>query len=127
VKLPSPKKRRIRKPALGDLSVNAPRLRAPRCRKAVAARSPSKKVVPAPPALMTDRLNGSSFLKLAPTLNPLSTGGFGNAFKPTPEEEAEFKLTLGNMKTKSPFSIFQDCAPAESPGLSYFSCFTYNY
>jgi hypothetical protein len=126
MKIPSPKKRKIRKPAMGDLSVNAPRLRAPRRRKGAAA-SPSKKLVAAPPALMTDRLNASSFLKPAPTFNPLSTGSFGNAFKPTAEEEAEFKLTLGNMKMKSPFSIFQDCVPEESPSSFYYSCFVYNY
>jgi hypothetical protein len=98
-----------------DLSVNAPRLRAPRRPKATSMPSPSKKLLATSVALSQDHLHTGNFLKPGPTLNPLSSG-FGNAFKPTPEEEAEFKLTIGNMKTKSPFSIFQDCIPEESPG-----------
>jgi hypothetical protein len=110
-----------------DVSINAPRLRAPRRAKAAATGSPSKKASAIPAVSMHDRVNPSAFLKPAPTLNPLSTVGFGDAFKPTPEEDAEFRLTIGNMKTKSPFSIFQDGAPEESPGSYYNQYFLYHY
>ena len=108
-KIPTPKKRKIRKTTgtLFNVSANAPRMRAPRGKKATAGRSPQKRQKPsmlAPPPV---------FFKPAPTLNPL-TVGFGRRFVPTAEEDEEFRLTVEDIGKKKGFSVFQD-APEVSP------------
>ncbi|KAH8770320.1 hypothetical protein BGZ57DRAFT_985798 [Hyaloscypha finlandica] len=104
--IPSPKKRRAtRKTAatLSNVSVNAPRLRAPRGKKTAAVQSSQKQQLHsmlAPPPV---------FFKPAPTPNPLAAG-FGRRFVPTAEEDEEFRLTVEDMGKKRGFSIFQDAA-----------------
>lgn len=116
----SPKKRRASRKAAGsalnDLSVNAPRLRAPRRRKATAEQSPRK---PGPSSTQT---RPSVFLQPAPTLNPLA---FENRrFHPSADEDEEFRMTIGDLGLqqddgkKRAFTIFQD-APQVSPGMWY--------
>ncbi|KUJ22658.1 uncharacterized protein LY89DRAFT_693957 [Mollisia scopiformis] len=114
----SPKKRRAARkvaPALNDLSVNAPRLRASRGRKAAAGESPQKSgassLAQGPPV----------FLQPAPALNPLAMGLNNRRFHPSTEEEEEFRLTVGGLglqqdeRKKRTFTIFQE-APQISPG-----------
>ncbi|KAH6671364.1 hypothetical protein B0J14DRAFT_618649 [Halenospora varia] len=112
---PSPKKRRTRKPTFSDVSVNAPRLRASRTRKTAPAKSPEKRhgssmqehefLTPGK-LLLTSRPQ--------PILNPL--GAFGQHYAPIPEQDEEFRMTIGgDMKQKRTFGVFQD-GPAISPG-----------
>ncbi|TVY17172.1 hypothetical protein LARI1_G004571 [Lachnellula arida] len=111
VKDPTPKRqRRTRKPTFSDVSINAPRLRASRPKKA-AGKSPQKQY-----ARMNDNVPVVGlFHKPVPNLNPLAPGpAFGQNFAPTTEEEEEFKMTVGDMKTKPTIGVFQD-APGESP------------
>ncbi|KAE9381201.1 hypothetical protein N431DRAFT_322674 [Stipitochalara longipes BDJ] len=102
-------KRKTRKTAtaLSNVSINAPRQRASRSKKATATRSPQKqqtRSMLAPPPI---------FFQPAPALNPLAAG-FGRRFVPTTEEDEEFRLTIEDMGKKRGFNIFQD-APAISP------------
>ncbi|TVY27396.1 hypothetical protein LHYA1_G004193 [Lachnellula hyalina] len=108
---PTPKRqRRTRKPTLKEVSINAPRLRASRSKKA-AGKSPQKQY-----ALMNDNVPAVGlFRKPVPNLNPLAPGpAFGQNFAPTTEEEEEFKMTIGGLKKKPTMGVFQD-APGESP------------
>ena len=108
---PTPKRqRRTRKPTFSEVSVNAPRVRASRSKKA-AGKSPQKQYT-----FMQDNVPAVGlFRKPVPTLNPLAPGpGFGQNFAPTTEEDEEFKMTVDGMKKKRTFGVFQD-APGESP------------
>ncbi|TVY81809.1 hypothetical protein LSUE1_G002990 [Lachnellula suecica] len=114
VKEPSPKKpRRSRKPTFSDLSVNAPvpRSRASRGRRSAKGKSPEKRQPP-----MHDSAPAAGLLlRPAPILNPLAPApSFGQAFAPTLEEDDEFKMTVGEVKKKRNFGVFQD-GPGESP------------
>jgi hypothetical protein len=109
---PTPKKRKTRKTAaLSNISVNAPRLRAPRLRKNAVAETPLKRSSAnianlGPPAQPFSK--GS-------TPNPLALANFGHRYVPTLEEDEEFRMTVGDMTKKRALSIFQD-APEVSPG-----------
>ncbi|CZR51048.1 uncharacterized protein PAC_00923 [Phialocephala subalpina] len=113
----SPKKRRTSRKAAGsalnDLSVNAPRLRAPRRRKAAAGQSPRKS------GLSSTQAGPPIFLQPTPTLNPLALEN--RRFHPSAEEDEEFRMTVGGLglqqddRKKRAFTIFQD-APQVSPG-----------
>jgi hypothetical protein len=111
IEAPTPKKqRKFRKAtALSDISVNAPRLRAPRPKKASIAETPLKR----PSASMQNRGPPGRPLMHGPILNPLAN--FGQRFVPSTEEDEEFRMTVGDMAKKRPFSIFQE-APEISPG-----------
>ncbi|TGO49779.1 hypothetical protein BCON_0200g00080 [Botryotinia convoluta] len=105
---PTPKKRRTRKAALADVSVNIPRLRAGRPPRN-SARSPEKRQVSA----RTRQPAGQLALQSTPTLNPLA---FGARFTPSNEEDEEFRMTMEEMGAKKrSFNVFQD-APEISPG-----------
>ncbi|TVY42570.1 hypothetical protein LSUB1_G001221 [Lachnellula subtilissima] len=111
---PTPKRqRRTRKPTFSEVTINAPRLRASRSKKA-AGKSPQKQY-----ALMNDNVPAVRlFRKPVPNLNPLAPGpAFGQNFAPTTEEEEEFKMTIGGLKKKPTMGVFQD-APGESPSES---------
>jgi hypothetical protein len=88
---------------LFNISVNAPRQRAPRGKKA-AVQSPRKQHHPmlAPPPV---------FFQPAPSLNQLNAS-FGRRFVPTTEEDEEFRLTVEDMGKKRNFSVFQDATQA---------------
>ncbi|CCU74884.1 hypothetical protein BGHDH14_bgh05163, partial [Blumeria hordei DH14] len=108
VKNPTPKKRKpVRKAsALGDLSTNAPRLRATRAKKCHKQPTSPKKHC------------GLATVQFPQSLNPLTTGLSCNRnLQPTTEEDEEFRLTLSEAMNgkKRVFSIFQD-TPANSPG-----------
>ncbi|KAK6587415.1 hypothetical protein PZA11_000705 [Diplocarpon coronariae] len=107
--IPSARKRRPRKPTFADVSVNAPRIRAPRGKKLTAAnRSPQKRSVPP----MVSRPN--VYLHPAPALNPLA---FERRYIPSAEEDEEFRLTVGEFGNKKRgFNVFQDGLPEISPG-----------
>ncbi|KAH7417419.1 hypothetical protein BKA64DRAFT_300248 [Cadophora sp. MPI-SDFR-AT-0126] len=108
--IPSPKKRKPRQPtkALSNVSTNAPRMRAPRAKKNVAATlDPQKRQV----ASMSSHPM-VSFLP-GPLLNPLAHAE--RRYVPTAEENEEFRLTVGDMTKKRGFTIFQDI-PEVSPG-----------
>ncbi|KAH6709119.1 hypothetical protein BKA61DRAFT_556473 [Leptodontidium sp. MPI-SDFR-AT-0119] len=108
--IPSPKKKKPRQAtkALSSLSTNAPRMRATRSKKAVAAAvSPQKRQInsmQAPP---------NYYAGNAPVLNPLAA--FDRRYIPSAEEDEEFRLTVGDMTKKRGFAIFQDI-PEVSPG-----------
>ncbi|KAF7896629.1 uncharacterized protein EAF01_009032 [Botrytis porri] len=105
---PTPNKRRTRKAALADVSVNVPRLRAGRPPRN-SARSPEKRQV----STRKRQPAGQLALQSTPTLNPLA---FGARFTPTNEEDEEFRLAMEEMGAKKrTFSVFQD-APEISPG-----------
>lgn len=114
----SPKKRRTSRKAAGfalnDLSVNAPRLRAPRRRKAAGEQSPQKS------GPSSNQTRPSVYLQPAPTLNPLALEN--RLFHPSAEEDEEFRMTVGGLgfqqddRKKRAFTIFQD-APQVSPGM----------
>ncbi|TVY48759.1 hypothetical protein LOCC1_G001652 [Lachnellula occidentalis] len=113
VRDPTPKRqRRTRKPTFSEVSINAPRLRGSRSKRA-AGKSPQKQKQY---ALMNDLVPAVGlFRKPVPNLNPLAPGpAFGQNFVPTTEEEEEFKMTVGDMKKKPTIGVFQD-APGESP------------
>jgi hypothetical protein len=107
---PTPKKRKSRKTAaLLDVSVNAPRIRAPRPRKNTASQTPLK----CPSAALGNHgLPAHSFIQ-GSIPNPLAN--FGERYAPTSEEDVEFRMTIGGMTKKRAFGIFQD-APEVSPG-----------
>ncbi|QSZ29962.1 hypothetical protein DSL72_004480 [Monilinia vaccinii-corymbosi] len=106
---PTPKKRRTRKVALTDVSVNVPRLRASRPQRN-SARSPEKRHVS---ARIQHQPAGQLALHPPPALNPLA---FGARFTPTTEEDEEFRITMEEMGAKKrAFNVFQD-APEVSPG-----------
>ncbi|APA09036.1 hypothetical protein SS1G_02908 [Sclerotinia sclerotiorum 1980 UF-70] len=101
-------KRRTRKAALTDVSVNVPRLRAGRPPRD-SVRSPEKRQIPA----RMRQPAGQLALQPTPTLNPLA---FGARFTPSNEEDEEFRMTMEEMGAKKrSFSVFQD-APEISPG-----------
>ncbi|KAJ5032357.1 uncharacterized protein L3040_008962 [Drepanopeziza brunnea f. sp. 'multigermtubi'] len=114
---PSPRKRKTRKVAntLSDMSVNAPRIRAPRAAKN-ANRSPQKRPMP------TTQSRPNVFLQPAPVLNPLAYDRRymprGEPFAPTLDEEEEFRSTVAelNGSKKRGFNIFNDGFPEISPG-----------
>ncbi|PBP25812.1 type-2 protein geranylgeranyltransferase subunit beta [Diplocarpon rosae] len=107
--IPSAKKRKPRKPTFADVSVNAPRMRAPRGKRPTAAnRSPQKRSMPS----MATRPN--VYLHPAPVLNPLA---FERRYVPSAEEDEEFRLTVGEFGNKKRgFNVFQDGLPEISPG-----------
>ncbi|PQE12631.1 Terpenoid cyclases prenyltransferase alpha-alpha toroid protein [Rutstroemia sp. NJR-2017a BBW] len=108
VRDPTPKRRKPRKAALANLSVNVPRLRASRSQRNNHMASPEKRQRPAKHREPTGQLS----LHPPPTLNPLA---FGSRFTPSNEDE-EFRLTVGDMgRKKRSFGIFHD-APEISPG-----------
>ena len=114
VEAPTPKKRKTRKSALGDVSVNAPRFKAPRSKKVAVTGSPRKR------QSSSGRQNRGLTRVLynpkpMPTLNPLAA--FGRKYAALTDEEEEFRMTLEDMNRKRTFSIFKD-APEESPGIS---------
>lgn len=122
----SPRRRRAprRAAALNDLSVNAPRLRAPRGRRCAPDRDPQK----LGPRSSTNA--GHMFLQQAPTLNPLATGLSNHRFQPTADEDEEFRLTVGNFthqgeRKKRAFTVFQE-APQISPGRCEEEVYEYN-
>jgi len=105
----TPKKRKPRKATLGDVSVNVPRIRAPRAKKGFSAASPQKR----PSAPLQNRGQANGLYDPPPILNPLAA--FGRRFAPSTDEEEEFRMTVADMGKKRHFSIFQD-APEISPG-----------
>lgn len=115
----SPKRRRATRraaPALNDLNVNAPRLRAPRGRKGADGQDPKKSGPP------SSTHTGHLFFQPAPALNPLAAGLNNRRFQPSAEEDEEFRLTVGDFaqqdeRKKRAFTIFQE-APQISPGMS---------
>ena len=118
---PTPKKRKPRKTAaLSDISVNAPRIRAPRTRKNTVAQSPLKRISA---AMQHRRPPAHSFIK-APIPNPLPD--FGQRYVPNSEEDEEFRMTVGDMTKKRSFGIFQD-APEVSPGRTESTLEDYRY
>lgn len=116
--LSPPKRRRpARKaaPALNDLSINAPRLRAPRGRKGAPMRDPQKSA-----AASSSTNPGHMFLPPAPSLNPLAAGFNTRRYQPTADEDEEFRLTVGDFvqqeeRKKRAFTVFQE-GPQISPG-----------
>jgi hypothetical protein len=112
----SPKRRRAPRraaPALNDLSVNAPRLRAPPGRKGADQREPQKS------GPFSSAYAGYPYLQPAPALNPLAADLTNRRFQPSTEEDEEFRLTVGNFiqqeeRKKRAFTIFQE-APQISP------------
>ncbi|KAL2072676.1 hypothetical protein VTL71DRAFT_12019 [Oculimacula yallundae] len=110
--IPSQKKKKPRQAAkaLSNLSTNGPR-RAPRGKKAIpsitAPASPEKR------QMRSMQATTSHYIGNAPVLNPLAN--FDRRYTPTPEEDEEFQLTVGNMTKKRGFTIFQDI-PEVSPG-----------
>ncbi|KAL3417928.1 hypothetical protein PVAG01_10938 [Phlyctema vagabunda] len=114
--VPTPKKRKARKPAvLRDISVNVPRLRTrniPRLRAPEAqmtGQSPVKRQRTRKP-----RASKPSFTATA-TRNPFAS--MGNSFLPSAEETEEFRLTVGDMGRKRDLNIFQD-EPSATPARS---------
>jgi len=112
VKEPSPKKtRRPRKPTFTDVSINAPRSRNSRGKRAAANKSPVKQIT----SMVNPALVRGLFHKPTPVLNPLAPGSaFGQHFGPTSEEDEEFRMTVGEAEKKRTFGVFQE-APGESP------------
>ncbi|KAH8657557.1 hypothetical protein BGZ60DRAFT_133431 [Tricladium varicosporioides] len=112
---PSPKKRRARKPTFSDVSINAPRLRASRTRKTTPVKSPEKRHV----LSMQEQefLTPGKLLLTSrpqPILNPLAA--FGQHYAPIPEQDEEFRMTIGgDTRQKRTFGVFQD-GPEISPG-----------
>lgn len=116
---PTPKRRRATRKAqaLNDLSVNAPRLRAPRGRKGAPGQDPQK------PGFPVSNHAGHLFNQSTPTLNPLAVGLSNGRYQPSAEEDEEFRLTIGDLlpqedRKRRNFTIFQE-APQISPGTSH--------
>ncbi|KAG0650630.1 Geranylgeranyl transferase type II subunit beta [Hyphodiscus hymeniophilus] len=109
---PTPKKCKSRKvAALSDISVNAPRIRAPRPRKGAAAETPLKH----PSAALENC--GPPPQPLLPSSTINSFANIDQRFVPSSEEDDEFRLTVGemNMNKKRGFAVYQE-APEVSPG-----------
>lgn len=100
----TPKKRKTRRVALSDVSVNAPRLRAPRARKF--ARSPVKRSMPTRGQPKRERTYTRS-----PAMKHMSAFG-SNRYESDKEEE--MRMTAGEANKKKTFGVFKD-APEISP------------
>jgi hypothetical protein len=103
--VPTPKKRRVRKEVLGDISTNAPRLR-PAVNKQLPKKAATKR------KLATVSLADIALKKRVhlPRLS-LSTDIH---FSPSAEEHEEFRLTVVDIGKKPKFEIFRDTE--NSPG-----------
>jgi hypothetical protein len=108
---PTPKRRKSRKTvtAMSDISVNVPRIRAPRTKRTMATGSPLKRELGA----CAKRDSQHRLFVQGSIPNPLVN--FGQRYVPTSEEDEEFRMNFGDITNKRSFGIFKD-APEVSPG-----------
>lgn len=102
---PSPKKRRTRKGALADISVNSSRLR-PSVAKQAAKKAPTKRKL-----TTVDLAEVAPKKRAQPPRLSLSTDV---RFSPSAEEHEEFRLTMGDLGKRRKLGIF--CNAEDSPG-----------